>query len=175
MLVKHARYDVPRFLLQVEMPGDDDPPIRLTAGCDGNEYFLVDPTSKTVYADLDPEVLGSNSRSLQRLLLSEFGNKAPFQDELKSDQITLAQAESVAGEDCHVVRVPGKNAPDTMWWISKKDHLPRRVRHLYTDKQQGEGATELTLSALVVNPPVREDPFRVRVPSGYKKTDDFAP
>lgn len=171
-----AKYEVPRFLLDITMPGDEDAePDHYTVGCNGDEYFLVDAKTKTVYVDLDPAVLGSNSRAFQRVILPEFGDENAFEDELEAEHLELGEAESVAGEDCAVVRVKNESPPDIVWWISQKDHLPRRVRRLYKDDEDGEGTTELTLSALVVNPKVTDAPFRVRVPDGFKKTDDFAP
>lgn len=171
-----AKYDVPRFLLDLTMPGSEgSDPMKYTVGCDGDVYFLVDESTKTVYADLDPAVLGSNSRAFRRVILPEFGDDEAFKTELEAEQIELKDAESVAGEDCHVVFIKNESPPDVTWWISKDDHLPRRVRRLYKQPDEGEGTTELTLSSLVADPPMKEDPFRVRVPEGFKKTDKFAP
>lgn len=171
-----AKHDVPRFRLESTLPGGEgEEPIRVTVGCDGNDYYLVDEKSKTVYADVDPAVLGSNARTFQRLILREFGDAEAFKEELKSESLSLGEAESVGGVDCHVVIFKKDSPPDTWWWISKEDHLPRRVRRLYKDEQQGEGSTELTLMSLAANPTTKEESFRLRVPDGFKKTDEFAP
>ena len=171
-----AKFDVPRFRLDITMAGQEDKPEkRYSLGCDGDEYFLIDEESKTVYADLDPAVLGSNSRAFRRVILPEFGDAEAFKEELKAETVELRDAESVGGEDCDVVFVKNESPPDIMWWISKKDQLPRQVRRLYKQEDRGEGTTELTLKQLQANPSVKEDPFAVRVPEGFKKTDEFAP
>lgn len=175
LIGEKAKFDVPRYFLDVTMAGEEGAePTRRTIGCDGNEYYIINESTKMVHADLDPAVLGRNSRSFQRVVLPEFGDDEAFKDALESKSMECADAESVEGEDCDVVVIKGDSPVETRWWISKKDNLPRRVLRLYKDEEDGEGTTELTLGALTVNPPIHDDPFRVRVPEGYSKTDEFA-
>ena len=171
-----SKHDVPRFRIELEQKEEDsEEAVRYVVGSDGDKYFLVDEKAKTVYADMDPAVLGSNSRAFRRVLLPELSEKEPFQEALESETISVGDSESVAGEDCHVVVIKNESPPDVMWWISKKDQLPRRVRRLYKNAEGEEGTTELTLRALEVNPRLRENPFLIPEPEGFKRTDDFAP
>ena len=49
-----------------------------------------------------------------------------------------------------------------------------RIRH-FTIPQQGEGTLEITVSDLEIDPEVGPDTFRMKMPKGYEKIDDFAP
>ncbi len=40
---------------------------------------------------------------------------------------------------------------------------------------ENRGTTELTISQLVINPKFKANPFKLVVPNGFKKTDEFAP
>lgn len=151
-----------------------------TAGSDGDVYFLIDPQVKIAYEDMDPAVLGTNSRNLQRVILPEFSAKEPFKEALEAKSVEISGSESVAGEDCHRVTVKtGESSPAAVdWYISKKDYLPRKVVRIYNNRSDPEGpqgTTELTISQLVINPKFKADPFKLVVPSGFKKTDEFAP
>jgi len=151
-----------------------------TAGCDGDVYFLIDPQAKIAYQDMDPAVLGADSRNLQRVILPEFSADEPFKEALEAESVEIAGSESVAGEDCHRVTVKtGEPSPAAVdWYISKKDYLPRKVVRTYNNRSDPEGSpgtTELTISQLVVNPKLKADPFKLVLPSGFKKTEEFAP
>jgi hypothetical protein len=170
-----SKHEVERFLAKVEIRRDgSEEALELLAGCNGDEYFLIDEKSKTVYVDLDPAVLGSQGRNVRRVVLSEFHEKEPFKDALEADEIALDGSETVASEECHRIKIKGDRGSETTWWISKEDHLPRRVMRLF---RRGEdvGTTDLLISSLELNPQFEDDPFRVRVPDGFRKTDEFAP
>jgi outer membrane lipoprotein-sorting protein len=196
-----SEWDIARFRCDVKLrkpqPKDDDKDVAgeaksesqglwsdevksFTAGCDGDVYFLIDPQAKIAYQDMDPAVLGADSRNLQRVILPEFSAKEPFKEALEAKSVEIVGSESVAGEDCHRVTVktsePSPAAVD--WYISKKDYLPRKVVRTYNNRSDPEGpqgTTELTISQLVINPKFKADPFKLVVPSGFKKTDEFAP
>ena len=73
-----------------------------------------------------------------------------------------------------LVKFKGGNEAD--WYFSKKDSLPRRVDRYQPSESGGERtALILTLSQVTPNPSFVQDPFKVVVPEGFKKTDDFAP
>jgi hypothetical protein len=141
---------------------------------------LIDPQAKIAYQDMDPAVLGADSRNLQRVILPEFSADEPFKEALEAESVEIAGSESVAGEDCHRVTVKtGEPSPAAVdWYISKKDYLPRKVVRTYNNRSDPEGSpgtTELTISQLVVNPKLKADPFKLVLPSGFKKTEEFAP
>ena len=53
--------------------------------------------------------------------------------------------------------------------------LPRRRLQKFTVPGQGEGALEINLSNLVINPELDPALFRMKLPAGYEQIDDFAP
>lgn len=151
-----------------------------TAGSDGDVYFLIDPAAKMAYEDMDPAVLGSNGRNIQRLVLPQFSAEEPFKKELEAESVELIGTESVAGEDCYRLTIKTcETSPAAVdWYFSKKDWLPRKVVRIYNNRKDPEGepgTTELTISRLVLNPKLSKNPFKLVVPPGFTKTDDFAP
>ena len=64
-----------------------------------------------------------------------------------------------------------------MWLLSKKDFLPRLRRNvvILPNETKEWGSWEYAVTNLVPNPKLSEKPFALKVPEGYKKTDDYAP
>ncbi len=173
---KRSQWDIDPFSCEVTIaPSDSEETQTFAAGSNGDTYFLIDSKTKTVYEDMDPLVLGSNSRNIQRVLMHEFAMPDPFDDALKAGVVQLKGAAEVHGEACYVVYAKGESSPAVSYYIAKKDYLPRRIVHTYKNPKGEEGTTELTISHLKINPSFVRDPFAVVVPKGYKKTDDFAP
>lgn len=171
-----SQWDIDPFSCEVTItPNDSEETLTFAAGSNGDTYFLIDSKTKTVYEDMDPLVLGSNSRNIQRVLMHEFAMPDPFGDALTADTVQLKGDAEVNGEVCYVVRAEGESPPSVSYYIAKKDYLPRRVVRTYKNPKGEEGSTELTISHLKINPSFVRDPFAVVVPKGYKKTDDFAP
>lgn len=155
-----------------KLPGSDDT-IEFTAGTDGETYFLIDPAEKTVYQDVDPEVLGMRGRAASTLIMREYIHPTPFSDEINADKAELKDDEKIGEEDCYVIHVVYKNAAaEAIWSFSKKDYLPRRVVRVFPN---GAGQMILTLTKVDINPSFVKSPFEPEVPEGYTKTDDFAP
>jgi len=176
-----SSYDVPRFRCEIEMippvkPDSDEKPEarKLTAGSDGDNYFLIDPKEKTAYVDMDPAVLGANARDIQRLLMNVLVDKEPYEEELKADTIQKKDDAKVGSEACHVVHVKTDQG-EAHWYISKSDLLPRRVERFYKNREDKVGSTDLVITDLQYSSKANEDRFAVTVPTGYKKTDEFAP
>lgn len=178
---KESKWKIDRFSCDVKLQKpESEETLDLAAGCDGNVYFLIDKAAKTAYEDMDPMVLGSNGRDVQRVVLGEFGSPEPFKEELELETIALAGTETVAGEDCYHLRYenPSPPAADVDLFIAKSDFLPRKLVRTYANRQDPEGekgTTELTLSNLKVSPKFEHNPFKLAVPEGFKKTTDFAP
>lgn len=171
-----SKYDLDQFFAEVKLKAyDSEDTIQCTIGSNGDSFFLIDPKTYTAYEDIDPAVLGSQSRNFQRVLLREFSSDEPFKDELKADSIEIIGTQVIDGQRCYNVFVKIEDHSDTVWSISQKDYLPRFVKRIHKSPEGEEGTTELTITQLVVNPKFSYDPFRLQVPHGYKKTDDFAP
>lgn len=180
MIGQPSKYDVPRFRCEVEMippakPDSDEKPEtrKLTAGSDGDNYYLIDPKEETAYVDMDPAVLGENARNIQRLLMKVLVEKEPYEEELKADTIQKKDDAKVGSEACHVLLVKTDEG-EAHWYISKSDLLPRRVERFY-ERENKMGSIDLVITDLQYSSKSNEDRFAVTVPAGYKKTDDFAP
>lgn len=171
-----SEHDIARFRCDVKItPTGSSETIELSAGSDGDIYYLIDPKTKTVYADMDEAVLGTHSRNVQRVLLGEFVAKEPLAEDLKAEKVELKEAVEIGGEPCYQVHVTRSEAQGLIWYISKKDYLPRRVDRLYKNPEGELGTTQLEVFELVAKPTFNMAPFRLAVPPGFSKTDEFAP
>ena len=165
MLGEPSHYDIARFRCEVKLaPPKSDETLELTAGCDGDLFFLIDPKAKMVYADIDQAVLGAQSRNVQRVLLQDFVAKEPLADDLKAEKMVLKESVKVGDEPCHQVEVTRSETRKVVWFVSKDDWLPRRVDRLYINPEGEEGATRLVLTKLVAEPTFRAAPFQLTVP-----------
>ncbi len=154
-------------------------PFRVTAGCDGDQYFLIDPKTKTAHQDMDPAVLGTRAGDVQRVIAREFTADDPFKAALESNEIELKGEVTIGDEPCYEIhsKIVEGMQQGTVWAVSARDFLPRQIKRVYKMPQFGEeeGTTELIMTQLVVDPKPAKDPFKLVVPEGYKKTDEFAP
>lgn len=163
------------FLVEVEtiMPGSDTP-VHLSGGGNGEEFFLIDHTSKKAYVDMDPNVMGTGGQALQAMLTIEFVHEAPFDDEIGADKVQMTGSEKVGDEDCYKIDVfytGGRG--HTTWLFSKKDFLPRgRIMH-FTGERNGTIVRELF--DVQADPDVDASAFAFKLPEGYERIDDFAP
>ena len=173
-----GEHDVPRFFCKVALKKNDAEEVRnYTAGCNGDEYFLIDPKTKKAHHDIDPVVLGSESGNIQRVVLREFAEKEPFKTALEATDVKLSGTRTVDGELCYEVQVntPDKRQKAIIWSISTTDFLPRNVKRIYKGREEGaaDGTTELTISRLVTRPIWDKKNFEMVVPAGYTTTDEF--
>jgi outer membrane lipoprotein-sorting protein len=176
MLGEPSQHDIARFRCEVKLtPRGESEAIELSAGSDGDLYYLIDPAKKMVFADIDEAVLGKQQRNLQRVLLRDFVAKEPLAEDLKAEKVELLGTEDVGGEPCHKVRVTRSETQRVVWYLSQKDWLPRRVVRLYKNQQGEEGSTQLLLTDLVAEPKLNAKKFELTVPKGFTKTDEFAP
>lgn len=175
--------------LKIKKAGSDEM-ADVTAGADGTNYYRIDDKDKTVYADIDPQVLGKHRDAIDTAALRELGQAKPFAEALRSGEMKYVGEETVDGHECHVVNFKSSfAAPAIDWFFSKSDFLPRRTR--FSVKEWGEGSAEGTMKNLKVDSQIdrkldskidpktetrlEAGPFALVVPAGYKKTDDFAP
>ena len=167
---------IPKYRVTVRMkPRHSEEELRFTVGSDGDLFYLIDPAKKIVYEDMDPAVAGNRGGVARGLVMAEYTAPDPFGDELKADTVAYQGTQSVGGEDCYVVRVVYGRGQESIWYFSTKDYLPRRRDSLF---ESGQGATSrftVTLTDLVVRPKLDDNAFKLKVPEGFTKTDEFAP
>lgn len=145
------------------------------AGNTGEEYYLIDPVKKLVYADLDPQVMGSDGRLAGGLLMREFNHPTPFTDEINSEKAEITGSEKVGDQDCYVINVVYRPKLEAVWYFSKKDFLPRRVDRIAMSPTDERGSSQLVVTDLVTEVKGGDDAFKLTVPEGFEKTDEFAP
>jgi hypothetical protein len=160
---------------KVKRPGSSE--VRqITAGGDGEEFFVIDHANKTAYVDIDPAVLGRTGRTAAALLTAEFVHPTPFSDELNGQKQELKGSKTIGGEDCYEIHVVYAGAGgEALWHFSKKDFLPRARRDLLAAPGGQRRSQQRILMDVVVDPKFEKDPFKFKLPEGYTKTDDFAP
>jgi len=165
-----------RFVGEVKtrMPGDGGE-VTITAGGNGESYFVIDHATKKAYEDMDPAVMGRTGRAIQAILVAEFVVDRPFDDEIGADSVELQGEEEIGGEPCYRIRVvySGQRG-ESIWFFSKNDYLPRKRIQVFSTAQ-GEGTIERTITDLQVDPQVDPGLFAFRLPDGYEQVDDFAP
>ncbi len=146
-------------------------------GADGKEYFLIDPSKKIAYVDIDQQVVGRSGRMLGLLTMAEYVHEKPFSDEIGGVKKELKGSEKVGTEDTYHVYVKyAQEGQEADWYFSKKDFLPRRVdRHIPGRDGAPPGGRQLVVTSLTVAPKSDKDPFKFELPEGYTKSDDFAP
>jgi len=165
------------FQFEFETKSTGDQPTRsYTMGTDGEEFYLVDHNQKKAYVDLDPQVMGRAGQMGRGVAMIEFVHNTPFSDEINGKSHKLLGIEKVGDEPCYKIEVEYNNAAQTaVWYFSINDLLPRRVDRTM---RQGEGPTFGT-SQVVTNLKILKsldaDKFKLKLPEGYEKTDDFAP
>lgn len=171
-----SQYNLEKFYAEVKLKSAKSDEIKeCTVGSNGDVYFLIDPSTYTAYEDIDPAVLGAQSRNYQRVILREFSVEDPFGDEIKADSIKFLGTSKIGNEKCYDIQVLIGDSSNAIWSISQNDFLPRKVRRIHKNPKGEEGTIDLTLTNLVVNPTYHHDPFILQLPHGYKKTDEFAP
>lgn len=176
LLAGQSKWKIDRFHFEgTVQPPKAEAGKKVTAGCDGDFYFLIDEESKTVYEDIDPAVLGSSGRTIPRVVISGFTSGDPLAEERKAEKVELRESVDVNGEVCEQVVVTNEGGRQTIWYISKKDYLPRRMDRVIDHPDNGLGTTEMVLSHLETNPTIEGKPFKVVVPRGFSKSEDFAP
>ena len=176
VLGEPSQYDIVRLRTEVKMtPPKSEEMIALTAGCDGDLFFLIDPKVKMVYADIDEAVLGTQQRNVQRLLMREFVTKEPLADVLKAEKPELKETGQVGDETCYQIHVSLSDTRGITWFVSKKGWLPRRVDRLYQNPEKEEGSTRLVLTNVIARATFSIEPFKAIVPHGFTRRDDFAP
>jgi hypothetical protein len=164
-----------RYEGKFQKPGSSDVE-GVAAGSDGKAFYLVDAAKKMAYEDIDPAVVGPRGRVIRALTMAEFVHPEAFGDEIKAEKSELKGTTKVGDHDCYEIHVKySGGAGEAVWFFSKKDFLPRRVDRLATNPAGEKGTRELIVTELTVNPKLSDDSFKLVLPEGYTKTDEFAP
>jgi outer membrane lipoprotein-sorting protein len=163
-----------RYEAKLKLPGSTDEN-DITMGSDGKTYFLIDAKAKKVYEDIDPAVVGAAAR-VRALNMGEYLHPEPFSDEINGKKQELKGTTKVGDEDCYEVHVEYSQAGlEATWFFSKKDFLPWRVDRFRQMPTGEKGETQLIVTKLAVDPKLDKDFFKLVVPEGFTKIDDFAP
>lgn len=173
---KNGRPEKVRYDAKVTAPGSSDVK-EIVMGNDGNEYFLIDKSKKIAYVDIDPAVVGGSGRMVGGLTMLEYVHETPFSDEINADKRELKGSEKIGSEDCYHVWVSyGQQNQEADWYFSKKDFLPRRVDRKFPGQGTNPaGGRQLIVTSLTVAPKFEKDPFKLELPEGFTKSEDFAP
>lgn len=160
--------------LKYTRPNESEPK-HITAGSDGENFFLIDHASKKAHVDIDPAVLGSAGRLLQYATMIEFLIDQPFNDEINGKEQKLLGTKTIEGEECYEIHVVYAAGSEATWYFSTKDFLPR-CRVDITPLQDGTtGKLIKTIKKVDPNPKIDENTFKLKLPEGYTQTEDFAP
>ena len=167
-----------QFLCQIESKKAGSAETRtITCGGDGETFFLIDHKAKKAYEDMDPAVLGSDARMVRGFGMLEFVHPSPFSDELNAEKIELLGTEEIDGQECDKIRVDYAGGREvSIWFFSKKDHLPRRrIRHIKNRQGQEVGTFTVNVTNLETDPTLEAVTFKFKLPDGFELVDDFAP
>jgi hypothetical protein len=161
---------------KVKLPGSAEA-VEISAGTDNDMFFIVDHRNKKAYEDIDPAVMGQAGNVFRQAQMIEFVHDTPFNDEINGRSRELKGSQTIGGVDCYEVHVvyAAEQSPEAMWCFSKKDFLPRRRIDVYTMPDGQKATVTRTITNLVVDPKLDEDAFKLKLPEGFTKTDDFAP
>jgi len=166
---------VARFDTTVRFPGHDGAR-KLTYGADGTFYYLLDWDQMVAYEDADRRVTGDGGRAARQIGLREFVHETPFADEINGESVALLAGERIGKEPCYVVDVVyAENQGRTIWYFSKRDHLPRRVDRVYDDRARGVAKLVVELYDLEPDPEIADLDFALTLPEGFDKSPHFAP
>lgn len=149
----------------------------LVVGSDGENYYLIDHDSKKVYVDIDPAVVGSSGGMVAALEMREFNHPTPFTDEINGEKKDIKGTVKVGDVDCYEIHVKYVGVPqEAVWSFGKADFLPRKRVNIFpvNGESPGGGSTH-EVTHLALDPTFVQDPFKLVIPEGYTKIEDFAP
>ncbi len=108
-------------------------------------------------------------------MMIEFLFETPFTDEIKGKKQELKGSKEINGVDCYEVHVVYATDQIATWCFSKKDFLPRRRVDEGKTRDGRAYRADKTIAKLIADPKLDKDAFKLKLPDGYTKTDDFAP
>ena len=147
--------------------------LAFTGGSDGDRYYLIDHSTKTLHSDLTLGVMGSLAQIVMGGIVREFHLDEPFTDEVKSFKNELLGEEMVGDEACYQIKIVYSENQNNVaiWSISKKDYLPRKRVDFYTLRDGSKGTVIKTLTKVVIEPKTKTNTYKMKLPEGYTATD----
>jgi hypothetical protein len=160
---------------KVRLPGSNEVK-SVTVGSDHQAFYLIDRETKKAHVGIGLPVMGRYGGVVRNLLLVEFVHVRPFDDEINGKEKELKGSVKIGNEDCYEVSVvyDTPRHQQATWYFSKKDFLPRGLYRTYSASDDGPGQ-RWTLTEVEVDPVYLKDPFPLRLPDGYTRTDEPAP
>jgi len=144
----------------------------ITAGYDGKIRFLIDHKTRKVTQGTDWKVFSNVKRNYTPGVMGEFLHPTPFTDEINGKSQVLKGSAEMGGEDCYEVEViydnPAAQDAYAVWYIAKKDFLPRARKDVFKMPNGKVGGQLRVLTNLVVDPPLDDNSFMLHVPEGYE-------
>ena len=160
---------------EITMPGSSET-VKLSGGTDGENTYLIDWAEKIAYEDMDPAVLGRRGQSLSTVRMLEYIHPTPFTDEINGREVELLESTKIGDVDCYQVRVAYERVEQQAhWFFGKKDFLPRRVDRIFPGRDGEKGIQRIVLTKVQVSPDFSDEAFKLKLPEGFTKSDDFAP
>ena len=150
---------------------------KFVSGYDGRTYYLLDPEKKIAYVQSSKEELGSRGLLGDALGMQYFTHPEPFADDLSAPALRVRGETAVGDQECWEIAVTyaDPNKGKGVWFISKKDYLPRRLDRLYVHPDTQEaGSMQWILTNLNTVSPKENDLVFV-LPPGYTESKDPAP
>ncbi len=115
----------------------------------GEMFYALNHRDKLLHQDIEASVAGFLGDA-QQAIVNEFHLDDPFQDEIKA-KIDLRESKQIGGVDCwqvHLIFDGADAGSETLWFIGKKDFLPRaRYNQYVMDGEQGMIKMELRFLA----------------------------
>lgn len=166
------RFDVQ----EAKYPGTEEK-LSFVSGHDGRIYYLLDPQKKVAYVQPSKDKLGSKGRLGDAIGMQYFAHPEPYADDLAATTLRLVGSSTVGDQECWEIAVtyadPKKGKG--VWYISKKDYLPRRMdRLVFHPETQEPGSMQWIFSNLTIVPSKDHDVAYV-LPEGYTQSKDQVP
>jgi thiol-disulfide isomerase/thioredoxin/outer membrane lipoprotein-sorting protein len=147
---------------------------RFTLAFDGRNICSADHTRKT----FSSAQLEGGRGVTNPLFQPKYLHNAPFDDEIKNGTLEYNGVQDVDGVACDVIGVRGGAARPalTKLFLGKADHILRRFEATVQSGPPPAGSTSpatariiFTITALALNPEIKDDAFRLDCPDGYEK------
>lgn len=155
-------------IAEAQMPWSEEKET-FVSGYDGRTYYVLETTAKTAHLASSKEKLGRLGRLGDAIGLQYFAHPNPYKDDLSAPVLRLRGEATVGDQECWEIAVTyaDPNKGKGVWYISKKDYLPRRMDRLVVHPDTGEvGSMQWIFTNLTTQPPQDND-VAYQLPPGY--------
>lgn len=166
------RFDVQ----EAKYPGSEEK-LSFVSGHDGKIYYLLDPQKKVAYVQPSKDKLGSKGRLGDAIGMQYFAHPEPFADDLAATSLRLVGTNKVVDEECWEIAVTyaDPNKGKGVWYISRKDYLPRRMDRLVIHPETQEPGSMQWIFTNLNIVPAKENDVAYVLPDGYTESKDPVP